>query len=196
MNMNAPHTADLTDAEESLKLQESQSVVDSSSATEVAMQNTLLTPRFYTTDFDELDAIDVSGIREEWDALIAQMVADPNKGHFKKNEDWDTIDWEGMDPALKKEFIDFLISSCTAEFSGCVLYKEMKRRGNNKDITQLFQLMARDEAKTVADFKAIHDQVILPMAAAPRLAPFRKPRRLKPSRSDFLLSSLRIVKTC
>jgi magnesium-protoporphyrin IX monomethyl ester aerobic oxidative cyclase len=28
-----------------------------------------------------------------------------------------------------------------------VLYKEMKRRGNNEDITQLFQLMARDEAR-------------------------------------------------
>ncbi|NRB34261.1 MAG: magnesium-protoporphyrin IX monomethyl ester (oxidative) cyclase [Rhodobacteraceae bacterium] len=147
MNMQAKHTADATTVEEGLAIQEAQAAFDSETATAVAMQNTLLTPRFYTTDFDELDAIDVSDIREEWDQLIAQMEADPNKGHFKKNEDWDHVDWDGMEPQLKREFIDFLISSCTAEFSGCVLYKEMKRRGNNKDITQLFQLMARDEAR-------------------------------------------------
>ncbi|MEO0665776.1 MAG: magnesium-protoporphyrin IX monomethyl ester (oxidative) cyclase, partial [Pseudomonadota bacterium] len=111
------------------------------------MQDTLLTPRFYTTDFDEMDAISVDHIREEWDELIAEMEADPNRGHFKKNEDWDHVDWDGMDPALRKEFIDFLISSCTAEFSGCVLYKEMKRRGANEEVTKLFQLMARDEAR-------------------------------------------------
>ncbi|MEL7252999.1 MAG: magnesium-protoporphyrin IX monomethyl ester (oxidative) cyclase [Pseudomonadota bacterium] len=148
MNIQAKHTADATTVEEGLAIQEEQDrIYNDEMATETAMANTLLTPRFYTTDFDELDAIDVSPIREEWDRLIAQMVSDPNKGHFKKNEDWDHVDWEGMDPALKKEFIDFLISSCTAEFSGCVLYKEMKRRGSNKDITQLFQLMARDEAR-------------------------------------------------
>jgi magnesium-protoporphyrin IX monomethyl ester (oxidative) cyclase len=142
------HTADATTVEEGLAIAEAQDKQYSDEmATETAMQNTLLTPRFYTTDFDELDAIDVSPVREDWDTLIAQMEADPNKGHFKKNEDWDHVDWEGMDPALKKEFIDFLISSCTAEFSGCVLYKEMKRRGNNPDIVQLFQLMARDEAR-------------------------------------------------
>ena len=75
------------------------------------MQNTLLTPRFYTTDFDEMDAIDVTPVREDWDELIAQMKADPNKGHFKKNEDWDDVDWDGMEPKLKREFIDFLIST-------------------------------------------------------------------------------------
>ena len=141
MNM---HSADATTAEEALAIQET---IDSDMATEIAMQDTLLTPRFYTTDFDELDAIDVSHIRDEWDPLIDRMVSDPNKGHFKKNADWDEVDWNGMDPQLKKEFIDFLISSCTAEFSGCVLYKEMKRRGSNEEITQLFQLMARDEAR-------------------------------------------------
>ncbi|NKX45051.1 magnesium-protoporphyrin IX monomethyl ester (oxidative) cyclase [Roseicyclus persicicus] len=142
------HSADATNVEDALEAGNyRQAVIDSESATAVAMRNTLLTPRFYTTDFDKLDAIDVSPVRKDWDKLIAQMKSDPNRGHFKKNEDWDHIDWDGMEPKLKAEFIDFLISSCTAEFSGCVLYKEMKRRGNNEDITTLFQLMARDEAR-------------------------------------------------
>jgi len=142
------HTADALTAEEGLAVIQAQAEkFDSDSATELAMQNTLLTPRFYTTDFDEMDAIDVSPVREDWDKLLDQMRSDPNKGHFKKNEDWDTIDWEGMDPALKLEFLDFLVSSCTAEFSGCVLYKEMKRRGTNKDICELFAFMSRDEAR-------------------------------------------------
>ncbi|MEM8741091.1 MAG: magnesium-protoporphyrin IX monomethyl ester (oxidative) cyclase [Pseudomonadota bacterium] len=147
MNARAKHTADATTVEEGLAIQEAQAVVDSQSATEVAMQNTLLTPRFYTTDFDALDAVDVSPVRADWDALLDQMRNDPNKGHFKKNPDWDHVDWDGMEPELKKEFIDFLISSCTAEFSGCVLYKEMKRRGKNKDICDLFSFMSRDEAR-------------------------------------------------
>ncbi len=141
------HTADARTVEEGLAIQEEQAVYDSETATAIAMQDTLLTPRFYTTDFDKLDAIDVTPVRGDWDTLIAQMESDPNRGHFRKNEDWDHIDWDGMEPQLRKEFTDFLISSCTAEFSGCVLYKEMKRRGSNKDITQLFQLMARDEAR-------------------------------------------------
>ena len=115
--------------------------------TAMATETTLLNPRFYTTDFDEMDRIDVTPIRAEWDKLISQMKNDPNKGHFKKNENWDQIDWDGMDPALRVEFIDFLVSSCTAEFSGCVLYKEMKRRGNNPDICELFSYMSRDEAR-------------------------------------------------
>jgi magnesium-protoporphyrin IX monomethyl ester (oxidative) cyclase len=115
--------------------------------TAMATETTLLNPRFYTTDFDEMDRIDVTPVRKEWDKLLAQMKSDPNKGHFKKNADWDEIDWEGMEPGLRAEFIDFLVSSCTAEFSGCVLYKEMKRRGTNADICELFSYMSRDEAR-------------------------------------------------
>ncbi|MEJ6396658.1 magnesium-protoporphyrin IX monomethyl ester (oxidative) cyclase [Yoonia sp. 208BN28-4] len=147
--MNKPtHSAFADTAEEAIAAQDAldNATITSEQATELAMQNTLLTPRFYTTDFAEMDAIDVTPVRKDWDALIAQMKSDPNKGHFKKTDEWEA-DWDGMDPALKAEFIDFLVSSCTAEFSGCVLYKEMKRRGSNEDITTLFQLMARDEAR-------------------------------------------------
>ncbi|WP_293449298.1 magnesium-protoporphyrin IX monomethyl ester (oxidative) cyclase [Planktotalea sp.] len=144
---DAAHSAFADTAEEAIALQEAQGdLMTSDKATEQAMQNTLLTPRFYTTDFAEMDALDVTPVRKDWDDLIAEMKSDPNKGHFKKTDEWNA-DWEGMEPKLKAEFIDFLISSCTAEFSGCVLYKEMKRRGSNTDITTLFQLMARDEAR-------------------------------------------------
>ena len=57
----------------------------------LATETTLLNPRFYTTDFDEMDAIDVTPVREDWDKMIAAMAADPNKGHFKKNDTWDHV---------------------------------------------------------------------------------------------------------
>jgi magnesium-protoporphyrin IX monomethyl ester (oxidative) cyclase len=61
MNMQAKHTADATTVEEGLAIQEEQAKLDERVRNQyVAMQNTLLTPRFYTTDFDELDAIDVT----------------------------------------------------------------------------------------------------------------------------------------
>ena len=87
--------------------------------TQSAVNSTMLNPRFYTTDFDEMDKLDVSGVRAEWDALIAEMKSDPNKGHFKRNENWNTIDINALPEGLHKEFTDFLVSSLTAEFSGC-----------------------------------------------------------------------------
>jgi magnesium-protoporphyrin IX monomethyl ester (oxidative) cyclase len=107
----------------------------------------MLNPRFYTTDFDELDRVDVSAVRGEWDVLIEELKSDPNRGHFKRNADWDKIDLNALPEGLRKEFIDFLVSSLTAEFSGCVLYKEMKRRGSNPDICELFGYMSRDESR-------------------------------------------------
>ena len=118
----------------------------SEEAMAIATQDTMLTPRFYTTDYAALDAIDVSPVRAEWDQLIADMVGDPNKLHFKHSDSFKGV-IEGLEPALRKEFTDFLVSSMTSEFSGCVLYAEIAKRTKNPDVKQLFRLLARDESR-------------------------------------------------
>ncbi len=115
-------------------------------STRQAQKDTILTPRFYTTNFDEIDRIDVTPVRQEWDELIAEMKSDPNRSHFIRNQEFNS-DMSALPEELRKEFEDFLISSVTAEFSGCVLYAEMKKRAKNPDMQELFGLMARDEAR-------------------------------------------------
>jgi magnesium-protoporphyrin IX monomethyl ester (oxidative) cyclase len=112
-----------------------------------AQESTVLSPRFYTTDFDALDRIDVSSVREEWDKLLDEMRSDPNKAHFKRTEEWDDVSLSDLPEGLRKEFVDFLVSSLTSEFSGCILYSEMRKRGTNPDMCELFKFMARDESR-------------------------------------------------
>ena len=116
-------------------------------STKSAQQNAMLSPRFYTTDFKAMDALKIKPEnRQMWADILAEFRSDPNKDHFKRNADFDA-DFASMDPALRTQFIDFLVSSVTAEFSGCILYAEIKKRIRNPEVRELFGFMSRDEGR-------------------------------------------------
>ena len=119
-------------------------------ATTLAAQTSAtLSPRFYTTDFEEMNRISVEPVRKEWDGLIAELAEDRNRRHFVRDRtdlQWD-LDVAKLPEALRKEFVDFLVSSLTSEFSGCILYAEIRKRGKNPDLCALFKYMSRDESR-------------------------------------------------
>ena len=112
----------------------------------MALEDAALSPRFYTTDFPAMDRLDVSPVREEWDKLMQEFDADINRDHFKRKAPFEAK-LESLPPALRPEFVDFLVSSLTAEFSGCLLYAEVAKRVENPDIKAVFKYMARDESR-------------------------------------------------
>jgi len=119
-------------------------------AAEKAVTNTIFSPRFYTTDYDAMDKINIEPVRAEWDAMMAEYEGDNNHDHFQRDatfaDEVRELDTK-LSPELKQEFLDFLVSSLTSEFSGCVLYNEIKRNVSNPDIRQLMEYMARDESR-------------------------------------------------
>ena len=115
-----------------------------------AKEETLLTPRFYTTDFKAMDRIDVGPMRKEWDAMLAEYEGDNNHDHFQRTPAFAAeaqAQMAGWTPELRQEFLDFLISSITSEFSGCILYNEIQKNVSNPDIKALMRYMARDESR-------------------------------------------------
>jgi magnesium-protoporphyrin IX monomethyl ester (oxidative) cyclase len=114
--------------------------------TEQAVKSQMLAPRFYRTDNSALDKLDISSVRSEWDAMMHEYKEDRNRGHFRRDFDYDPTMLENT-PGLKEEFLDFLVSSITAEYSGCVLYQDIKKSVENKEIADLMGYMARDESR-------------------------------------------------
>lgn len=111
-------------------------------------KDTILTPRFYTTDFDEMAAMDISINEAELQAILEEFRADYNRHHFVRNQVFDRS-WDHIDGETRRLFVEFLERSCTAEFSGFLLYKELGRRLKDKSplLAECFTLMSRDEAR-------------------------------------------------
>ncbi|MBG1268513.1 magnesium-protoporphyrin IX monomethyl ester (oxidative) cyclase [Nostoc sp. WHI] len=124
------------------------------------VRETLLTPRFYTTDFEAAAQLDISAQETELLAIVEELRADYNRHHFVRDEEFQQC-WDHIDGETRVAFIDFLERSCTSEFSGFLLFKELSRRlkNGNPILSEAFNFMARDEArhagflnKSMADF--------------------------------------------
>ena len=127
-----------------------QTIATSDEAARKAKENTLLSPRFYTTDYKAMDRLDVTPLRAEWDAMLAEYEGDNNHDHFQRTPEFATEVAERfsqVSPELRQEFLDFLISSVTSEYSGCILYNEIQKNVTNPDIKALMRFMARDESR-------------------------------------------------
>ncbi|MBK1989025.1 magnesium-protoporphyrin IX monomethyl ester (oxidative) cyclase [Sphaerospermopsis aphanizomenoides BCCUSP55] len=124
-------------------------------------KETVLTPRFYTTDFETAASMDLSAQETELQAMLAEMRADYNRHHFVRDEEFEQS-WEHIDGEARRAFIEYLERSCISEFSGFLLFKELSRKLKQRSplLAEIFQLMARDEArhagflnKAMGDFK-------------------------------------------
>ncbi|WIA12217.1 hypothetical protein OEZ85_012285 [Tetradesmus obliquus] len=118
-----------------------------------ASKETILTPRFYTTDFEEMaELVNPANIpqqqQEELEAYLREMKTDYNQRHFVRNEKFKEAA-EKLSGPTRKIFVEFLERSCTAEFSGFLLFKELARRLRdvNPTVAEIFQMMSRDEAR-------------------------------------------------
>ena len=119
---------------------------------EAANEN-LLTPRFYTTDFDEMERLFSTEITPNLDeteinAILNEFREDFNQKHFVRNDEFKAAA-DQIKGEPRRIFIEFLERSCTAEFSGFLLYKELGRRLKKTApaVAEIFTLMSRDEAR-------------------------------------------------
>ena len=140
---------------------------DLSMTTKHALQETAISPRFYTTDFKAIDALDIdkNGLRDEFEWIKNEFAHDYNRTHFKRNEEF-LADFDDM--PVRPMFVEFLERSCTAEFSGCILYAEMTKHLKDPTLRTIFKYMSRDEGrhagflnKTMADLHVSLDLGVL-----------------------------------
>jgi magnesium-protoporphyrin IX monomethyl ester (oxidative) cyclase len=116
--------------------------------TKAPTKETLLTPRFYTTNFQEISELDISSNQAEIECIVEEFRRDYNRDHFIRDKEFLTT-WNFFDSSTQNIFIEFLERSCTAEFSGFLLYKEISRnlKKSNPLLAEGFSFMARDEAR-------------------------------------------------
>ena len=112
------------------------------------LNENLLTPRFYVTEFNKASKTNLEDAREEFEAMFNEMKADYNCTHFDRKASLDRL--QELPQKDKEVYESYLVRSVVSEFSGFLLFKEISNRlkkNGNKDLSKLFTFLARDEAR-------------------------------------------------
>jgi magnesium-protoporphyrin IX monomethyl ester (oxidative) cyclase len=112
------------------------------------LREDLLTPRFYTTDLAKAAQTNLEAQRPAFEALLEEMGNDYNRDHFDRRASLARL--AELNPEQKQAYESYLVRSCVSEFSGFLLFKQLSRQlvqAGRGELGQLFNLMARDEAR-------------------------------------------------
>ncbi|KAK4392568.1 Magnesium-protoporphyrin IX monomethyl ester [oxidative] cyclase, chloroplastic [Sesamum angolense] len=136
------------------------------------IKETLLTPRFYTTDFDEMEELFNTQINknlnmDEFEALLQEFKTDFNQTHFVRNKEFkeaaDKINgplrqilwssWRGL--ALLSSLVFFSIRSLEGgSRENLILFVGFEcLMKTNPVVAEIFSLMSRDEARHAGHLK-------------------------------------------
>ncbi len=112
------------------------------------LDENLLTPRFYTTEFEKAAKTDLEIARKDFEAMFKEMEADYNLKHFDRKASLERLN--ELSPEDKSIYESYLVRSVVSEFSGFLLFKEISNRfkkAGRAELGQFFTFLARDEAR-------------------------------------------------
>lgn len=107
------------------------------------LKKDILAPRFYTTNFEQINKWDLSSHKAELEKILSEFRADLNKGHFVRTPEFKVL----LKSYPAKEFEEFARRSSMGEFSGCLLYREIAEHCTEPNLRDAFKYMTRDEGR-------------------------------------------------
>lgn len=103
------------------------------------LDENLLTPRFYTTEFDKAAKTDLEIARRDFQAMFNEMEADYNLKHFDRKASLARLN--ELSPKDKSVYESYLVRSVVSEFSGFLLFKEISNRFKKSQETRTWPIL-------------------------------------------------------
>jgi len=70
-------------------------------------RDSILTPRFYTTNFEAMAKMDIFDLKQDYEAILEEFKFDYNRRHFVRTADFNQS-WDHIDPKVREHFRVFL----------------------------------------------------------------------------------------